>query len=366
MALEIRHVKEGELATSYMAWPLNMYFDNAVIPVAGVTMVGTLPAYRRRGHLRKITAEHFKLLYENGEQPVSALFASMAAIYQRFGYAIVSSKNAYSVEPRYLQFSSPHAVKGGLYELADDNMSEILDVYHRYIKPRVGSLRRNEAMEVAQGAPFTVLAMPPSTISPMKFIYRESGKAQGYIIYSTERIMGPAPGQNLIIRDLAWLTPSAYRAIWGCLANMDLVQKINWGRVAVDDPLPHLLLEPRKLEVTSSDGLLARIIDVKRALPLRPYREEGALSFEVIDDFCPWNTGKWKLEVSPTGAEVTQTDGKVQLVMPVSTLAMLMFGQISATEAARMARLDVIDTKALDLWDSVMRTPYRPFCDDMF
>ena len=52
--------------------------------------------------------------------------------------------------------------------------------------------------------------------------------------------------------------------------------------------------------------------------------------------------------------------------MPVSTLAMLMFGQVSASEAARMARLGVGDDNALPLWDKVMRTRYRPACADDF
>ena len=52
--------------------------------------------------------------------------------------------------------------------------------------------------------------------------------------------------------------------------------------------------------------------------------------------------------------------------MPVSTLAMIIFNQISATEAARMGRLDVLEPSALSLWDAVMRTAYRPFCADKF
>jgi hypothetical protein len=52
--------------------------------------------------------------------------------------------------------------------------------------------------------------------------------------------------------------------------------------------------------------------------------------------------------------------------MPISTLAMLVFGQISATEAARMGRLTVDDHNALPVWDKVMRASYRPFCADLF
>ena len=52
--------------------------------------------------------------------------------------------------------------------------------------------------------------------------------------------------------------------------------------------------------------------------------------------------------------------------MPISTLAMLVFNQITASEAARMQRLDVTDHDALPVWDRVMRTIYRPACVDQF
>ena len=75
--------EDGKLATSYAAWPFTMRFNGEGTPVAAVTMVGTLPVYRRRGYLRKITTTHFQLLHEQGERPIAILHASQAAIYQR-------------------------------------------------------------------------------------------------------------------------------------------------------------------------------------------------------------------------------------------------------------------------------------------
>ena len=358
--------EDGRLATSYMAWPLTMQFAGATIPVAGVSMVGTFPTHRRRGHLRKVTEKHFKQLYRRGERPISALFASMAAIYQRYGYGIVSFKNSYTFEPRHLQFSDARPVAGNFWEAGDKEKGTMLDLYRRFSKDKVGYLQRNEAMEVAPGAPMTVLAFPRTPMPLIKVIYWEEGEPLGYIIYHVENDNRPGMGQRLVIRDIVWLAASAYRAIWDYLANMDLVGEISWGWIPPDDPLPHLLLEPRMLKVTSSDGLLARIVDVEKALAMRPYSEEGALTFEIIDDLCPWNSGRWKLETSAAGTNMSKTREEPQLTMPVSTLTMLMFGQISASEAARMARLDVHDNNALALWDKVMRTPYRPFCADIF
>jgi len=42
-------------------------------------------------------------------------------------------------------------------------------------------------------------------------------------------------------------------------------------------------------------GDVDRIIDIERALPLRPYAAEGKIVLEVVDDFCPWNAGRWAL-----------------------------------------------------------------------
>jgi len=359
---------DGKMASTYAAWPLTMQLNGRRTPVAGVTMVSTLPIYRRRNYLRKITSEHFKQLHERGEQAIAALFATRTAIYQRYGYAVVSTRNAYKVEPRYIDLIHPPTIPDEFHEAGDDDLPTMLDLYHRFTEGRTGYLLRNKAFEVAPGAPFTVLKtfMPSSMM--VKVIYIEAGKPAGYVIYTVDRATQPGkPGGQLIhITDLVWLTTSAYRAIWRYFSNIDLAQDVMWGRVPPDDPLPHLMLEPRNLNVTSGDGLMGRIVDVERALPLRPYPDEGRLTFEVIDDFCEWNQGRWDADITRDETAVRRSKKSPHLTMPVSTLAMLFFGQISATEAARMGRLDVSDSKALPLWDRVMRTDYRPFCADMF
>jgi predicted acetyltransferase len=212
-----------------------------------------------------------------------------------------------------------------------------------------------------------VLADPSPGGLVGKVIYEEDGEPLGYTIYDVEPVAGfPASKQKLTIRDVIWLSASAYQAIWNFYAPMDRVEEIVWKRVPPDDPLPHLLLEPRRLHVTSLDGLMGRIVDVEQALPKRPYPEEATLTFEVADELCSWNNGRWKLETSTAGSSISHTDKEPQLRMPISTLAMLVFGQISATEAARMARLDVLEPTALPTWDKTMRTLYRPHCADLF
>jgi len=115
---------------------------------------------------------------------------------------------------------------------------------------------------------------------------------------------------------------------------MAIVSDIFWPRVPSDDPLPHLLLEPRMLNINARDGLLARIVDMK-ALTQRQYSGHDEMVFEVIDELCPWNHGRWRLETS-------------------------------SKEAARMGRLEVMNENALPQWDRQLKTEYKPFCADLF
>jgi len=355
--------EDGKLATSYAAWPLTMRFNGEGIPVAGITMVGTLPIYRRRGNLRKLVTTHFELLHEIGERPVAILHASLAAIYQRYGYAIISTSNSYNVEPRYLQFAFTQPARGNFREVSEDEFALLVDLYRCFRADKVGYVHRGRAMWEAG-----VLAPPPAGGILSKVVYEEAGEPLGYVVYTQvpQNGLGSRPNQRLAIRDLIWLTASAYQAIWNYVARMDLVSNVVWERAPSDDPLPYLLLEPRMLNISSHDGILGRIVDVEHALSKRYYQEEGTLTFEIIDDLCPWNRGRWKLEASAAGSSINRTGEEPQLMMPISTLAMLVFGQISATEAARMERLDVLDDGALSSWDRVMHTTYRPFCADNF
>jgi len=355
--------KDGKLATSCVAWELTIRLNGGDIPIAGITMVGTLPVFRRYGFLRKVTAAHFKQLYERGERPIAALHASRSAIYQRYGYAVVQTRNTYEVEPRYLEFIDNKPVTGMFREVGDDDVELLTGLYQCFIADRTGYLIRSP--EIWQNG---VLAPPRQGSLLSRIIYEENGEPLGYAIYTAnlKRESREMLIHDLYIRDLIWNTPSAYRAVWDYFSRMDLANYITWQRAPADDPLPHLLVEPRMINISSYAGLMGRIIDIEKAIPGRHYEAEGDLTFGIIDELCPWNQGSWKLETSGEESRISRTDMNTQVVMPVSTLALLIFGQLSATEAVRMGRLEVHEPGALSLWDSVMRTRYRPSHADFF
>jgi predicted acetyltransferase len=111
--------------------------------------------------------------------------------------------------------------------------------------------------------------------------------------------------------------------------------------------------------------LLARVVDVEGSFRGRGYEESERLTFALEDELCPWNTGTWQVHTGADDAEVTKIDGGAPDVsLRPGTLAMLLFGQITASEAARYGKLTVHNASALPTWDKTLRTKYAPFTAD--
>lgn len=365
--------EDGELATTYGAFPLVMRLNGAKAPVAGVTVVGTLPQFRRRGHLRKIMEIDFQRRYEQRMEPIAGLLASIAAIYQRYGYAVCSTAVRYSIDPRWVSLAPTVPAAEGTWREASKDELPLLDrIYREFSKARNGYLHRAPAIWEGQ-----VLGIGPGNMGPAGFgpsllgVYEEAGEPKGYIAYTSKWMDGSpldnaGPGQRLLVRDFAWNTSGAYRAIWDFLKNFDLVNRIWVNAAPPDDPAPHIMLDPRELYATHRDHLLCRILDVERALPLRPYGAGGRIVFELRDEMCPWNAGRWSLETGAEGAYAKRTDESPELTLDVSALVQLLFGQVTPSQSVRYGRADASRDARLDLWDAVWRTTYAPFCPDIF
>ena len=86
-----------KMVASYGAIPFTMRANGTAMAMAGVSVVGTLPEYRRQGLIRRITEQSFIQMREAG-QAVAALWASQAAIYQRYSYSLASLQRSYQID----------------------------------------------------------------------------------------------------------------------------------------------------------------------------------------------------------------------------------------------------------------------------
>jgi len=348
----------GEPVAQVGVVPTRMYWNGREIASAGVTDVFTIPTHRRRGVLRELMTRAYAQMHEAG-QAIAALEASMAAIYQRFGWAVVCPVVWHDFDPRHLRFVDDIPTPGRVRLVRREDARPVVEpAYRRFAAPRTVAFARGDhewrrAFRFMSDVPWLVA------------VYEEDGEALGYLVYHVEEHgeQRPPPSQRISVSELVWNTPAAHRALVNYLAGHDLVDSVRLYGLPADDPLFQQVQEPRWLNTRVADGALARIVDVELALAGRGYEGVGRLTLGVEDAYAPWNSGTWELTVDG-GAEVRRTDAEPQLRVTPRVLALLLAGTMPASALARGGLIDCADPAVLALADALFRTAYAPVCLD--
>jgi predicted acetyltransferase len=190
-----------------------------------------------------------------------------------------------------------------------------------------------------------------SVTTPLRYLLH----ADGYAAYRA------TPDLDTIrVSDLFAATDAAYAALWRVLLGVDLVHTVA-AACPLDDPLPHLLTDPRLVRTTAlEDGLWARFLDVPAVLAARRYPVELDLVLDVRDEFLG-RGGRFHLRGGPDGADCTRTAAAPHAALDIATLASLYFGAHRAATLARAGLLDAApDTVArCDLAFTATREPHH-------
>ncbi len=352
------------MAASFCTIPFTMRAVGKAMPMGGISAVGTSPEYRRRGLLRRLMTQSLADMRDAG-RPVAALWASQAAIYQRYGCALTTVMRRYEVDTVDIGFFDSDW--GDLVvrrETLDSCFDDLKQCYAGFVQERLLYLHRATALWRAG------MLQKRAEDGPVHIALARaaSGVVQGYIIYTMRdrRVTHPSRGQNFVIRDLVWLTPNAYRSLWRFIASHDLVGRVVWANAPVDDPAPELFAEPRLLMQKDNEGVWFRVVDAKAALAGRGYVSDGDMVMEITaDDLCPWNTGIWQVSVSDGNASVQATKAAPDITLDIKALALLFSGYRSASTLASWGLLR--GGKAAQVRaDHLFATPHAPHCPDHF
>ena len=354
---------DGRLATSFGAWPFRVRLNGRSVGMAGVTMVGTWPEFRRRGLLRQVMTQSFADQRDE-KQSIAILWASMAAIYQRFGYGAATTGTRYRVDRRFIQFRDGEQAGGRVRLVSkEDARPTLAAIYKEYNRPRNLMVQRAAPLWEAR------LGGDGSERNQYGVYHDSAGTPRGYVVYriSYDAAVQVGPTQVIDVIDWAALDADAYRGMWEHFAAHDLVCRVEIG-VPEDDPAPLLMLEPRELKRQTGDGIWMRITDVAGALPQRPYGDAGVLTIRVRDDLCPWNDGVWSIETTGDETEVrrVQNAHDADITAPVNVLSVLLSGHRPATTLAHAGLLEVGNEKALPVADRLFATTFAPYCADGF
>lgn len=356
---------DGEtMATSYAAFPFTIRANGASMAYAGITAVGTRPEYRRKGLLRRIMTQAFAEQRARG-QAVAGLWASQAAIYQRYGFAMLGANRHYAVDTVDMTFNANNHSDLVVRRFPSTEALPVMKaLYREYIAPRFGYLHRSQTMWMD-----TVLA-EDQVSGPVwsAIVYDATETPCGHVVYTlrADKVEHSARGQEIIIRDLVWLNSNAYQSLWSYIARHDLVGRVVWQNAPIDDPLLDLVSEPRMLHHRDQEASWFRLVDVAQALVQRGYQGSGSVVLEIEEDsLAPWNTGRWHLQIEDSVATVTATQKPATAQLSVKTLASMFSGCRRASDLSHWGLLQA-DAETLQALDAIFTTKYAAHLPDHY
>lgn len=340
----------------------DMTVPGASLPCAGVTVVAVDPTHRRRGVLTKMMRVQLDEAHERGE-PIAALWASEASIYGRFGYGLASMAGEIEVPRERSAFVSP--VQPGeppRFVSVEQALEWFPAVYDRVLAETPGMLSRSQDWWQSR-----ILADPEARRfggGPARRVLIEEGdEPLAYAIYHHHPGFeyGSSTGSLRVVEALG-ATPPATAAIWRYLLDVDWIASVKASLLPLDHPLFLLLAEPRRARFTVGDALWVRLVDVGAALSGRGYAQKGEVVFEVVDPFCPWNEGRWRL----ADGRAEPTKAAAEIALTVNALGSVFVGGFTFGQLARAGRLEELRAGALDRADALFRSDCLPWCPEIF
>jgi len=335
------------------------------IETSGLTLVAVLPTHRRQGLLRRMMRAHLDGAHRRG-QAMAALYASEGAIYGRFGYGMAALRGDIELRRERTALSgadAPRDEKGQFRLLTEEQAGAAFPpVYDRIRRDRPGMLSRSEIwwrVRRLADPDWLRAGRPPL----QRVVLEEGGRPVAYALYRLGAALTSMPAElPLDVVECIGDSPATTRSMWRYLFEIDLAQTFRASFLPADHPLLFQVAEPARLKLELSDGVWVRLVDVGAALSRRGYGAGEPLVIDVVDEFCPWNQGRWRL----AGGMATRTAEAVDLAMDVATLGAAYLGAFSFSQLAQAGRVTQRSQGALERGDALFRGALLPWCPELF
>jgi predicted acetyltransferase len=315
----------GVACGAYCSWDLDL-------PVPGATTARTraigslsvLTSHRRRGVARAFIQDALTGAREAGAA-LSLLIPSESGIYGRYGFGPATQTVRLNVDTRRIP-REPSAIQ---FEATEDAaLRDVAPALYASVAPHMpGALPRPSAWwDRACG--IDVEPGQEDLLRPAVIARDESGVVVGTASYRIDGDWALGSQAGIQLLDLTASNPTAYRALWGYLADIDLTDRIQAEDRPVHEPLPWMLSDRRAVtESHRSDFQWVRVLDVPAALTARTAAGPGRVVIEVNDP-AGYAAGRWLLDADEEGRiSVSPSSREADVTLPVSSLGAIYLGQ---------------------------------------
>lgn len=344
--------------------PVEQIYGGRAVASTGIAAVAVALEGRSKGISRMLMSGFLRDGHNRG-LPLSILYMSTIAAYRPHGYEVAGSRVRYQLPLEHLPRQQPLRVTAW----DDDDLDDVQDCLQRVAATSNGMMAR---------PPWWWRQRVFGQLGDSKFLYRyrvvEDGRTTGFLVYTTQyehRADFPVHWAvepecvAIVARDLFWETEPAGRSLLGFLAAQRTVGTNVYWTGPPNDPIVAFI--PEHLPQTQAAyQWMSRLVHVANALEGRGYPSDLRLdlSFEVVDDVLPGNTGGYRLTLDGGHARVERMES-APMRITVGGLAAIYSGWWSPAAAAAAGHITGASERDLASLAAAFAGP-QPWLNEFF
>jgi predicted acetyltransferase len=269
----------GRIVGNWAALPVDVSVPGgALLPCAGVTVVGVSQTHRRRGLLRRLMRTGLDEAVEHGDA-VAGLYATESALYPRFGFGVAAPNLSYRISAEHLRMLDPVDPTLVVDLDLEAATGEAAAVYEVVRQGRGGGVGRTRPQW--EGA---LVSDPPAVRDGASTKRRVHVPGRGYATYRVRARWDDAlPNGEVVVGELVASDPEAEQALWQHLLTVDLTRTVTAHFRPPDDALAWMVHDRLRLRATDGPPMYLRILDVVRCLASRTAGVRDGLVLAVHD-----------------------------------------------------------------------------------
>jgi predicted acetyltransferase len=348
-----------ELVATSVSHAFQISIPGGELPLGGIGWVSVLPTHRRRGIMTQLVDEHLRASHERGEC-LCGLWSTGGDMYARYGFGISAFSESWKIDAHNARLNTVVPNAGRLISLhTPESRVRFPDVFTRLGKQRTGVVERDE---IFWDVEFEDREEQRHGASGFFFTgYELDNQLDGYLKYriNEER-------RELEVSELVSTTLDASTTLWAYCFELEQIDTISaWNR-PVDDPLPWQVTNPRVIKRNLHDAMWLRLVSVSDALTSRAYATKNRLVLQVADTICPWNDGRYELNVDAAAVSCEQTTAPADVTVDVSVLGAIYLGGISPGTLHRAGGLEQHRDGAVTELANLFATSVSPWTPHVF
>jgi predicted acetyltransferase len=356
----------GAIVATSELMSMRLAVPGAVVPMAGVSAVGVHAVHRGRGLLDRMIRGHLEAIRARGEEALAGLFASEAGIYGRWGFG-VATRAAHltirSAEARLAVAAPETRPRAGHPQ---DLLDELRAVHAGALAGQPGMIARDDRLWKYALVDFEEDRDGTGRLRAL--VQDGSHGPEGYALFAVrkQRTADDLPDDVVELRELVAHTTAAAAALWEHLLGLSLSRTVRWPAAPEDEPLVHMLTDPRAVTARLDDALYLRLVDLPRALAQRTYAAPVDVVLEVEDAVCPWNAGRWRLAGDAGGATCEPTADAADLALGAREAGAAYLGGTTLAVLGAAGRVEERTAGALAAASHALGAVRAPWCFEDF